>query len=330
MSSNQRKSFFDLSASGQKKRLKAAQDVPLPGSGSQSSSSRREEDVPDSPVPLSQPHPSSEDQALGHCPRSDELELCPSASSSDEYEIEDENNVEDSSEESSNDDDHDDDIGIREKLRNWASQYKITATALTALLHILTSHICFSSLPLDGRTLCRTPRNINTVEVEPGHYSHIGLKSTLIKLMSGVSHTINTVILHISTDGLPLFKSMPGELWPILGSIKNVCSLSKIVFPIGIYFGKKKPIDCCLFLKEFVEESIDVINNGITIEGRKFQVLIQGIICDTPARSYILGTKSHTGYSSCIRCKQEGIYDKGRMTFPSVNAPPRCHEFPSI
>ena len=33
---------------------------------------------------------------------------------------------------------------------------------------------------------------------------------------------------------------------------------------------------------------------------------IQMLICDTPAKSFVLSVKSHSGYFSCTKCNQEG------------------------
>lgn len=80
------------------------------------------------------------------------------------------------------------------------------------------------------------------------------------------------------------------------------------------------------FLNPFINESKDVVTNGILIDGKLLNCEIQGIICNTPAKSFILGTKGHSGYSSCTRCTQVGSYIEGRVTFPELNDPPRTHE----
>lgn len=79
-------------------------------------------------------------------------------------------------------------------------------------------------------------------------------------------------------------------------------------------------------MNSFVNESKDVTTDGILIDGKLIKCNIEGIICDTPAKSFILGTKGHSGYSSCTRCTQVGSYIEGRVTFPNLNDPPRTHE----
>lgn len=130
----------------------------------------------------------------------------------------------------------------------------------------------------------------------------------------------------VGVDGLPLFRSDSGELWPILGSKVNIPSLSSTVFPIGIYYGLKKPINCFEFLDEFVKEAIDLVKNGLIYNGMKVAIRIKGICCDAPAKAFILGIKGHNGYSSCTRCKQEGSFFNKIMTFPLIDSLPRTHE----
>lgn len=103
---------------------------------------------------------------------------------------------------------------------------------------------------------------------------------------------------------------------PIMVAFLGVRSLKKVVLPIGIYYGPKKG-SVLEFLKKFVEEATRLIKNGIDLEGTKVKVVIEGFICDTPGKAYILNTKGHRGYSSFTKCKAEGEDYMNRMTFPS-------------
>jgi hypothetical protein len=40
-----------------------------------------------------------------------------------------------------------------------------------------------------------------------------------------------------------------------------------------------------------------------------------------PAKSFILRTKGHSGFSSCTRCKIEGEYINNRVCFPYSHVP---------
>lgn len=220
---------------------------------------------------------------------------------------------------------NDEDPDLRQKIAHWAVYFNINTNALSALLIILNLHHCFS-FPTDGRTLLKSPRSVSMCEVKPGLYSHIGLSFNLRQLIQSVKCQINSIVLHIHVDGLPLFESSSGEFWPILGSISNVPSLQSIVFPIGIYFGKSKPECSSTYLKAFITEAKELIQNGLLIAQRVVQVSIGAFICDAPAKAYILGIKNHNGYSSCTRCTVTGSYVNNRMTFPNIDCSLRTHD----
>jgi len=40
------------------------------------------------------------------------------------------------------------------------------------------------------------------------------------------------------------------------------------------------------------------------------------IYCDSPAKSFVLNVKGHTGYFSCTRCKVQGKFLENRTCFP--------------
>lgn len=110
-----------------------------------------------------------------------------------------------------------------------------------------------------------------------------------------------------------------------MASIVNLPSIVKKVWPVGVYYGKKKPSDCREYFKQFVEEAVELITNGIFIDGKKLFVSIQGFVCDTPAKAFILGIKSHTGYSSCTRCKQTGSWEFNKVIFSKLHSQARTN-----
>ncbi|XP_061716589.1 uncharacterized protein LOC133524523 [Cydia pomonella] len=213
---------------------------------------------------------------------------------------------------------------FKNSLRHWAIKNQITHVATNELLNILKDHECFD-LPADARSLLKTPANVICRVVEPGHYSHIGLEKNLREILKFVSENDNEILLLISIDGLPLFKRSTMEFWPILGSVYNVPAIKSVVFPIGVYCGPKKPISCTSFMEEFISEVAKLINSGLTINGKNIKVAIKGFVCDTPAKSFLLGVKGHTGYYSCTKCRQPGVYLENRMTFPECDATLRTH-----
>ena len=45
-----------------------------------------------------------------------------------------------------------------------------------------------------------------------------------------------------------------------------------------------------------------IAEKGITINGKRFQIVLNAIICDTPARAFDKRIKSHSGNYACERC----------------------------
>ena len=69
----------------------------------------------------------------------------------------------------------------------------------------------------------------------------------------------------------------------------------------------------------FVDEMEGIAKNGIIINGKTFHVVLDAIICDAPARAFIKGIKSHSGYYACERCNQQGEWD-GRLFYSERKA----------
>jgi hypothetical protein len=86
-------------------------------------------------------------------------------------------------------------------------------------------------------------------------------------------------------------------------------------FVIGIYFGNSKPQSAVNFLMDFVIEAKSLCSTGLLLEQGTVKVKLHSLICDAPARSYILNVKGHTGYFGCGKCTQEGSSHKRRVVF---------------
>ncbi|XP_011706765.1 PREDICTED: uncharacterized protein LOC105461942 [Wasmannia auropunctata] len=211
------------------------------------------------------------------------------------------------------------DFDLQDVLAVWAVQHQITHTALTALLHRLKKHPCFSTLSLDARSVLKTPRQQEIRTVVPGSYYHFGLLYPVKNIIASIKENVNCVNIAVNIDGLPLFKSSQQQFWPILGSVLPYNN----VFLIGIYHGNEKPADANDFLQDFVNEAKEICENGIYINGRNISCRITALICDAPAKAYVLCVKGHTGYSSCTKCTTEGEYIGKRMCFPEIDAPLR-------
>ncbi|KAK9710968.1 hypothetical protein QE152_g25718 [Popillia japonica] len=58
-----------------------------------------------------------------------------------------------------------------------------------------------------------------------------------------------------------------------------------------------------------------------------YTIKLQKIICDAPAKSFVLGIKSFNGYSSCTKCIVDGDYMNGRVCFLQNNSTLRTDEY---
>lgn len=206
-------------------------------------------------------------------------------------------------------------VSLFEAWASWALKYNIPQNAINASLQILKEHHCYHGdqclLPKDARTLLKTPGSIAIREVPPGEYHHFGLTKGLTKIISDGHFTGDVIDLYVFVDGLPISKSSNKCFWPILACT----SVSSEIFIIGCYCGEEKPKSANDFLKEFTDEAEDLITNGISNNSRKIEVHLKGLICDAPAKAFVLRTKSHTGYYSCSKCTIEGEYYKNRVVF---------------
>ncbi|KAM0735062.1 hypothetical protein ACS0PU_011175 [Formica fusca] len=217
-------------------------------------------------------------------------------------------------------------LAINSNFKNdlviWATEYQIKHNALKALLLKLKQHSCFSTLLIDPRSFLKTPRTQTLRVVVPGIYYHFGLRNVISDALTLQKDNIDCVKITINIDGLPLSKSSQQQFWPILGSVLPYNN----VFIIGIYYGNEKPADANGFIQDFINEAIQICENDIYIDNRNIQCRIEALICDAPAKAFVLCIKGHSGYSSCTKCIIEGEYIKNRICFPQTDAPLRTDE----
>ncbi|CAG9827120.1 unnamed protein product [Diabrotica balteata] len=152
---------------------------------------------------------------------------------------------------------------LRQIIVDWALQNNINQKALSELLTILNQELPNGhQIPNDARALLKTPRSTLIRDVHPGKYCHI---LNILRLDSNCFKS-SKITLKVGIDGLPLSASNNSQLWPILGSINS----SSKVFLIGAYHGYSKPNDANEFLQEFVKALLELIENGVIYEGKKY------------------------------------------------------------
>ncbi|XP_076666308.1 uncharacterized protein LOC143367924 [Andrena cerasifolii] len=110
----------------------------------------------------------------------------------------------------------------------------------------------------------------------------------------------------INVDGLPVRSSTTNSFWPILCVLDQ--SVNKEPFIVELYYIASKPNDANSYLRPFVDECIDLENNGIIINDKKYAFRLSCITADTPARAFLKCIKSHNSLHACEKCTQEGTF----------------------
>lgn len=131
--------------------------------------------------------------------------------------------------------------------------------------------------------------------------------------------------LVVGIDGIALTSNPTTHCWPILGYFSNIPYKYRSVFIIGVFLGLSKPKNCNEFLMQFVIELKELINTGIRLNDKYITVNLYALICDAPAKSFILNFKGHNGKNSCLCCLCIGERKYSRTYFSNKDAPLRTH-----
>lgn len=80
-------------------------------------------------------------------------------------------------------------------------------------------------------------------------------------------------------------------------------------FFVGLHLGSSKPISLELFLRPLVDDLKDLLKNGLKlVTGEMHTIKLDMMILDAPSRAYLKRIIGHSGYFSCERCTEEGVY----------------------
>lgn len=215
---------------------------------------------------------------------------------------------------------------MRQFLSEWALEHNITQSALNHLLLGLQRYGS-TNIPKDARTLLKTSKSIESVSFCGGTYCNVGIERTLNAYLIALvknkrTFPDNLITLDFNIDEVSCSKSTQSVLWLIQMGIRNAeCN----PFVIGVFQGQHKP-KCNDFLKHFVDELNTLISKGLKYDNKLLSIELGYFCCDTPAVSFIRGSKGHTGFSSCVKCTQRGIYLDNRLVFPNITKSDRTHE----
>jgi len=219
-------------------------------------------------------------------------------------------------------------VTLKDKLCKLISDYHISHNCVNELLQILKSEGL--DLPKDVKTLLKTPKTHEIINVYPGSYIHIGVEYMVSPILVAYFDKLkctNLIQLSINIDGLPITKNSKSTLWPILISFVNIVDLKHIVLPVGIYHGKfKKPDSIFDFLNNFMVEMKNILTHVLCVNNVTFKFEISQVVCDAPAKAFILNVKSHNAYNSCNSCIEEGEFINNRMSYLGISAALRTDE----
>lgn len=191
---------------------------------------------------------------------------------------------------------------LGEEIAAWAVTNKCKRSGLNELLDILRRQ--GHRLPKDARTLLKTPKRVEVVDLCGGQYAYFGIASGVLKVLSQnpVFHE-DRIDLCFNIDGIPLFKSSSLQMWPILCSFHDFAP-----FIVALYCGKAKPSPVKDYLSDFLQELQQLMQDGIVHGEKALQVTVKSFVCDAPARSFLKCIKNHNSYFACERCTVKGSY----------------------
>ena len=200
---------------------------------------------------------------------------------------------------------------LEKSLAQWIVKHKCSREGGNELLAILRKH-GHGTLPVDVRTLLKTPTSVEVNEKCGGNYAYFGIKHGISKVLGknpNFNAENNSIELEVNIDGLPLFKSSNHQFWPIL------CAFDKFQpFVVALYYGSTKPTNVDEFLRDFLEEYRDLERNNLSCNDKVFGVSLKVFVCDAPARSFIKCIKQHNAYFACERCLIKGSWE-GRVVY---------------
>lgn len=222
----------------------------------------------------------------------------------------------------------DSEVSLETELSQWFVKHNVTCGAIDGLLDILSRHTKDSSLPKSYKTLLKTPTSYDIIEVGSGYYYHFGVEYKIRRYfqLGLVELSEYKIRLQIGIDGVPISKSSKRHMWPILA--KSASIIQNAPFIVGLYYSEmSKPDNVDKFLEPFVSEMFGLIHNGVLLDGICYQVVLECVIADAPARNLLKRTVAYNAYHGCERCITKGSF-RGRVIFEDIDAPLRTdHTF---
>lgn len=206
---------------------------------------------------------------------------------------------------------------FKEDVKKWAILTRTPHSKISPLLVML--RLYNLDVPLDPRSLLRTPRNTEIKKCQYGEYMHFGLPESLQNILKKNAHIgiPGNLNLGIGIDDVPTYKGVSITL--ILGCLDEINE----VFIIGIYkadkLEDKQKEDPDAYLKDFVEDMSMLEVFGLDCDQQKYNIEFSKLVADAVAKSKVLKQTGHTGYLSCTKCWVYGAFKNRRIFYKETN-----------
>ncbi len=151
-----------------------------------------------------------------------------------------------------------------------------------------------------------------------GSLVYFGIRQAMKMGVAKFDAEESNLYMVINADGVKLFTKSRKGFWTILGQF-----IDKPVFTIALYLGPGKPKNRTAFLKDFVEEMLEIQSTGFLFSGREYRIYLWAGILDILARAFVLNIPYYNSYDGCHRCSVIDIHHNYRMCFLDIDAPAR-------
>lgn len=197
---------------------------------------------------------------------------------------------------------------FQERLAEAVASNDMSHTQINAVLQVIRTHFCLSTLPEDCRTLLRTPRTAHlTHNVAGGEYLHLGFKAGIYYILQQTSLELippETLMIDFSTDGATFDKQGNIQVWPIQIRIANIPRSKPEI--VGIWQGSSKPNNARELFQYFLDEVQEVLDQSVIFHNQPKLIELRCFIADSPARAFVLGHKGDGSLFPCSKCWVRG------------------------
>lgn len=307
-----------------------------PNEHSSSSNDRSDHEAPQAPPPFA-----PEENVQNSDIESSDDDEATESSNEDDSEKEPQDNLEGGYGTNESSGDEEEDINLLQNLADLQRNMLKNAVLAAGLKHTQSNILLktlrqfpfnLHSLPKDSRTLLQTPTVVASRfvhQIAGGEYLHIGFKNTLTAKLKTIPEDMLPANIEIdfSTDG---GKAGTEQFWPHQYRVLNITD--KRPMTAGIFKGRHKPSNPFDFFQPFIDEIIEVREEGgIAIGNKRLPVNVRCFIADAPARAFALNHYGHTSSSACSKCKVHGHRCTvpgygGTMVFEGIRHPLRTDE----